>query len=275
MHSWVVKGLAEEYGLQPGHYRQTNVHVGQFRPPDYTDVPELMAQFVAFLRTAFRFEHGKQSYDQGIIQAIVAHVYLELIHPFSDGNGRTGRLLEFHILLRCGLPQSCCHLMSNFYNETRDKYYRQLKEVSDKRLLNGFLEYAIIGLLEKLKGAFEKINESIWELTWRQHVYETFDLYSEKFTRIDAKRRKIQLALFLFEIKEPFKAEEMRRRSAMLGMLYFSASGKTIERDLATLAEMELVLFDAEQKTYTVNISVLEGIKQLKRPNSADSASKA
>jgi len=55
-------------------------------------------------------------------QAIVTHVYLKWIHPFGDGNGRTGRLLEFYILLRAGLPNIVSHVLSNFY---RNKIYKK------------------------------------------------------------------------------------------------------------------------------------------------------
>ena len=44
-----------------------------------------------------------------VVQAIVTHVYLEWIHPFGDGNGRTGRLLEFYILLRWGIRHRVPH----------------------------------------------------------------------------------------------------------------------------------------------------------------------
>jgi Fic family protein len=39
-----------------------------------------------------------------VIHAVLAHLYLEWIHPFGDGNGRTGRLVEFQILAAGGIP---------------------------------------------------------------------------------------------------------------------------------------------------------------------------
>jgi hypothetical protein len=54
-----------------------------------------------------------------LIAAVVAHVYFEWIHPFGDGNGRTGRLIELKLLLEAGVPQPAAHLLSNHYNATR------------------------------------------------------------------------------------------------------------------------------------------------------------
>ena len=64
-------------------------------------------------------------------------------HPFGDGNGRTGRLLELAILLEAGLPQPVCHLLSNHYNLTRASYYREPdrgSRTSDG--IYGFIAYA-------------------------------------------------------------------------------------------------------------------------------------
>jgi hypothetical protein len=65
-----------------------------------------------------------------ILKAIMAHLYLAWIHPFGDGNGRTARLLEFHILLEAGVPLPVAHLLSDHSNRTRAEYYRQLDRAS-------------------------------------------------------------------------------------------------------------------------------------------------
>jgi Fic family protein len=65
-----------------------------------------------------------------ILKAVVAHLYLAWTHPFGDGNGRTARLIEFHILLSAGVPSPAAHLFSNHYNLTRAEYYRQLDRAS-------------------------------------------------------------------------------------------------------------------------------------------------
>ena len=86
-------------------------------------------------------------------------VYLALIHPYGDGNGRLSRLLEFAILLRAGVPDIAAHLLSNLYNETRARYYQELQETHGDMIdgayppyiqWHGFLEYALEGYCDSL-----------------------------------------------------------------------------------------------------------------------------
>lgn len=68
---------------------------GPYRCPDPRDVVELVSRLCDWLRREFAYSSGNQTFADAVVQAIVTHVYIEWIHPFGDGNGRTGRLLEF------------------------------------------------------------------------------------------------------------------------------------------------------------------------------------
>ncbi len=82
-----------------GHWRDEQVWVGgsnygphgaMFVPPRHERVPEAMADLVVFMR---------RDNIPVLVQATIAHAQFETIHPFPDGNGRTGRAL-IHSLLR-------------------------------------------------------------------------------------------------------------------------------------------------------------------------------
>jgi hypothetical protein len=62
-----------------------------------------MIRFCARMTDAFRYEEGKQSFQEQVIHATVAHACIAMIHPFGDGNGRTARLIEFYTLLLKGV----------------------------------------------------------------------------------------------------------------------------------------------------------------------------
>ncbi|MGL5892149.1 MAG: Fic family protein, partial [Bacteroidia bacterium] len=172
LHKMVGKELGAHLDAIPGRFRTDNRIVGTYRCPDHEDVPQLMEQYCRWLLEEFHYPAG-QSFSSVVIEAIVAHVYLEWIHPFGDGNGRTGRLLEFYILLRGGLPDIASHILSNHYNDTRPEYYRQLENASRTRDLSDFIHYALQGLRDGLIQVLDVVQESQFSITWQKYIYDT------------------------------------------------------------------------------------------------------
>ena len=85
----------------PGGWRRHDVHVfpGGMRPPSWTEVPQRMTDWVRAASAA------AATVDQQLPERLAAaHAEFERIHPFLDGNGRTGRLLLNLLLVRSGYP---------------------------------------------------------------------------------------------------------------------------------------------------------------------------
>ena len=253
-HRMVGENLGEHFGAIPGRFREgsNNVVVGKYRTVDALDVEKLIDRYCRFLKDEFKFERGEHTYFDIIVEAIVAHVYFELIHPFGDGNGRTGRLVEFYILLRGGLPDIALHILSNHYNLTRPEYYRQLQKSSETNDLTNFIRYAIIGLRDGLASVLEKIQKSQIEITWRAHIFDSFD--SNVTIQENAKKRRRTLALELPLYKQ-LTLPEIQEASIKLVKAYSNISAKTLSRDLEELMSMELVR--KEGNKYESNIYVL------------------
>ena len=97
IHGIILKGIDD---VSAGFYRSAPVRVAgsAFIFPNYRKVPELMPEFVAFLKHAVNV-HPVQL-------AAEAHYRLVTIHPFIDGNGRTARLLMNMIMLMKGYPEA-------------------------------------------------------------------------------------------------------------------------------------------------------------------------
>lgn len=98
---WEVEPHPQAYVSEaPGNWRQHNIHPfpGGMRPPDYTEVPALMHDWVQ--------EVCRIQEDPVLIAEAVArqHAAFERIHPFLDGNGRAGRLTINLVLVRLGYP---------------------------------------------------------------------------------------------------------------------------------------------------------------------------
>jgi Fic family protein len=108
-----------------------------------------------------------------VIRAIVAHLYIEWIHPFSDGNGRTGRLVEYQLLAEAGIPEVACHLLSNHYNDNRTEYYRQQERASaSSGDILPFIHYAIRGFVDGLSEHLQTVREQQWDISWVNYVHE-------------------------------------------------------------------------------------------------------
>ena len=172
-HKMVGKGLGKHFDAIPGKFRTDQRIVGTYRAPDHEDVVPLVERFCKWLHEEFHF--GKsQHFIDSVIQAIVTHVYIEWIHPFADSNGRTGRLVEFYVLLRSGTPDIASHILSNFYNDTRPEYYRQLDEACKTQKLTSFIEYAVQGYRDGLIETLEIIRASLFEISWQKLIYDSF-----------------------------------------------------------------------------------------------------
>lgn len=95
LHSLVLHELNET----AGQFRQTQVFIrgSEHRPPPSRQVPTLMMQWIRWL-------DGEGMNYHPVVRAAIAHHGFEAVHPFEDGNGRTGRLLLNLMLMRDGYP---------------------------------------------------------------------------------------------------------------------------------------------------------------------------
>jgi len=266
-HELVGKNLKDHFAAIPGEFRTKNVMVGNYVCPDFNDVPMLVDKYCEFLRNEFKFCSGReQNEDEFIntfIEAIVAHVYLEWIHPFSDGNGRTGRLIEFYILSRAGNPDVVLHILSNHYNNTRPEYYRHLDKASKSGNLSDFIEYAIIGYRDGLVQILEKIQRSQKHITWQKFVYDKFDdvdITGQK----EVFKRKRTLALEI-PIDVKFSLEEIPNLNIALARLYSNVSEKTLLRDVNELIAMEILKEDEDEIHYYANIATINKMMPIRK----------
>jgi fido (protein-threonine AMPylation protein) len=95
LHRLVTDRVLDE----PGQFRRGAVSIrgSQLQPPPAREVPALMAQWLAWLE-------GEGRAYEPVTRALIAHHGFLAVHPFLDGNGRTGRLLLNLLLMRDGYP---------------------------------------------------------------------------------------------------------------------------------------------------------------------------
>lgn len=125
----------------PGNWRRHDIHAFRrgMKPPDHTEVPALMRDWVDGLSSLQR--------DQTPIGEALAthHAAFERIHPFLDGNGRAGRLLMNLLLVRLGYPPAIIQ------KRERDRYLDSLDRADrgDARPLGELIARAILDNLTR------------------------------------------------------------------------------------------------------------------------------
>jgi Fic family protein len=234
----VLAALPLRKDVQPGEYRAHSVIVGNvYRGAPPEDCAWLDEKLCEWLNGEEFAAKPERTLVYAVIKAVLAHVYLAWIHPFGDGNGRTARLIEFHLLLAAGVPSPAAHLLSNHYNETREEYYRQLDLASKSGGdLLPFLRYAVRGLVDGLRVQLEYVWAQQWDTTWRNYVHE---LFQNRSSASDVRRR--QLALDLGIRSDWVNVSEIAELTPRLAKAYANKTPKTIQRDLNVLTEMKLI----------------------------------
>lgn len=89
-----------------------------------------------------RFIHDEADLDP-LIKMAIAHYQFEAIHPFPDGNGRTGRVLNILFLIDKGLLDLPILYLSRFINDRRSEYYRHLLEVTTEQAWEPWIIYML------------------------------------------------------------------------------------------------------------------------------------
>ncbi|MFA6009537.1 MAG: Fic family protein [Desulfobacteraceae bacterium] len=259
MHRMIGENLGEHLDAIPGRFREDSRVVGGYLCPDHRKVQEYVNNLCSWLIKEFNFEQDK-SFRTAVIQAIVTHVYIEWIHPFGDGNGRTGRFIEFYILLRAGLPGIASHILSNFYNETRPKYYKQLENARLNNDLTEFIHYAVEGFRDGLDETLKSIQENQFMTYWKFYIFEKFK--NMKYSKSDAFKRKRNLALD-FPINKDLTIDEIMLASPQITFDYAKTSMITLKRDVKELVEMSLLL--KKKNYYMANTGQLKAMTALRR----------
>jgi len=103
-----------------------------------------------------RFIHDRDKLDP-LIRMAVAHYQFEAIHPFTDGNGRTGRVLNQLMLVDENLLDAPVLYLSRYIIRNKADYYRQLLEVTTKGAWDPWILYMLAGVQETAQWTSLKI----------------------------------------------------------------------------------------------------------------------
>jgi Fic family protein len=136
---------------EAGRYRTIQVRVGRHYPPAAADVSGLMFELLEWW-------NKKAPALSPMLSSSILHYQFEWIHPFADGNGRSGRALALWELYRRGFDSHHIFSVDEYYWEDRPAYYRALDAVrKDGGDLTGWLEYSAQGLRDTLDRVWTRV----------------------------------------------------------------------------------------------------------------------
>jgi Fic family protein len=148
----IMAGAAMDQG-EAGRYRTIRVRVGPYFPPPPEDVSGLMFELLEWWNNESRALSP-------VLSAAILHYRFEAIHPFADGNGRTGRALALWELYRRGFDMHHIFSVDEFYWEDRPRYYAALQAVRHQgEDLTSWLEYCAEGLQSTLERVWQRIQQ--------------------------------------------------------------------------------------------------------------------
>lgn len=135
-----------------------------------------------------RFLHADDDGLDPLVKPTIGHYQFEAIHPFNDGNGRTGRILNIFYLMQQNLLNEPVLYLSRYIIQNKGEYYRLLREITERHAWEPWLLF----MLEALRTTSDST---------LQHVFAIRDLmadYSEQVRSAAPKVYSKELVELLF-----------------------------------------------------------------------------
>lgn len=214
-----------------------DTHGGTYRPPKcLEDIEYLVQAWVEWLNSPNIINQPV------VIRACLAHYYFELIHPFWDGNGRTGRLIEMFILEQSGYGFSSSAIWK-YYQVNIHEYFalfNHCRKQADKKLENPnqlFIDFVLKGMFEIIEYLHDESNKLIEFL-----LYQTA-LNSAKFSKKISDRQFNLIHNLMRAIGEnsKFLSKADLYRNPQIQILYNGKVERTFYRDVDKLIELNFL----------------------------------
>ncbi|MDO9579962.1 MAG: Fic family protein, partial [Bacteroidales bacterium] len=143
-------------------------------PQDYEEIIRLMSNLERYIN-----DSEMQDCDP-LIKMVVIHFQFESIHPFYDGNGRTGRIINILYLILANLQSLPILYLSNYIIKHKADYYRLLQNVREENLWEDWLLFMIKGVEATAIETIEliiKMKELM--LDYKHRLRENYKFYSQ------------------------------------------------------------------------------------------------
>lgn len=155
IHEVLIENTADAPGKTPGEFRTSQNWIGGHSPGTSIFVPPPPAEMLRCLDDLERFLYSEDECPP-LIKAALAHAQFETIHPFLDGNGRTGRLLTTFYLCKLGMLERPVLYLSEYFLNNRRAYYDSLNTYHQEDAdISGWLNFFLEGVATIAEEAIE------------------------------------------------------------------------------------------------------------------------
>ncbi len=208
---------ATSYGYRTSQKQILNPETNEviYTAPPAQKMNRLMTNWENYLN------HSTDETDP-LIRCAILHYQLEAIHPFSDGDGRTGRIVMALYFLHAGVLQYPITNISTYINENRTDYSKLMLQVTEKGHWENFISYMLHVFTCQAKETRQQLSKlvTLYNNCSEKIKNECPNIYSEKLVEL----------LFSYPMITPVK----------LGT-YLDIHYTTATRYLKTLVEKKLL----------------------------------
>lgn len=168
-------------------------------PQDSQTINRLMTNLESYIN-----DETLSDVDPLIKMAIIHHQF-ESIHPFYDGNGRTGRIINILYLVLCELLDIPILYLSRYFIETKSEYYRLLQLVREENAWEDWILYTLKGIeitsrqtiliIQSIKALIQKYKKEIRNKFPRFYSQDLLNnLFCNPYTKIEFLERDLQIS---------------------------------------------------------------------------------
>ena len=216
--------------LLPGEFRNTQNWLGGSRPCRASYVPPPPECVPGLMSELERFVHERDEKLTPLIRIGIVHAQFETIHPFLDGNGRTGRMLITLMLCMEKKLTSPLIYPSLFFKSNRQQYYERLGRIRTHGEWENWISFYLKGVSESSKNAAESIQQILI-------------LFERDLDRVQGANSRTQTPELVFKQFQQFPVADV---DALCGRLNMSAPA--IRRAIGVLERLGIIKETTGQK---------------------------
>lgn len=145
LHEQLMRGARSSHFSDPGEFRKsqnwiggTNINNAEYIPPPVTEMTTALNDLEKFIYLETLMP---------VLQAGILHAQFETIHPFLDGNGRTGRLMITLFLYQRSILEKPVLFLSSYFKKYKTRYYNVLNAYHNNDPFP-WLEFYLDGIIE-------------------------------------------------------------------------------------------------------------------------------